>query len=57
MLLRLVKARNRGGHRALQTITAAGFTITKLDRDTMRKAPPVLRPLVVGIAHTNCQRA
>jgi ubiquinone/menaquinone biosynthesis C-methylase UbiE len=41
----------------LQTITAAGFTITKLDRDTMRKAPPVLRPLVVGIAQTNSQPA
>ncbi|HEY1518237.1 MAG TPA: class I SAM-dependent methyltransferase [Solirubrobacteraceae bacterium] len=37
----------------LQTITAAGFNITKLDRDTMRKAPPIVRPLVVGIAQTN----
>jgi hypothetical protein len=41
----------------LETITAAGFTITKLDRDTMRKAPPVVRPLVAGIAQTNGQPA
>jgi ubiquinone/menaquinone biosynthesis C-methylase UbiE len=41
----------------LQTITAAGFTITKLDRDTMRNAPAIVRPLVVGIAQTNGQLA
>jgi ubiquinone/menaquinone biosynthesis C-methylase UbiE len=41
----------------LQTITAAGFKITKLDRDTMRKAPPIVRPLVVGIAQIDGQLA
>ena len=41
----------------VETITAAGFTITKLERDVMRKAPPIVRPLVVGIAQTNGQPA
>lgn len=39
----------------VETISAAGFQITKLERDTMRKAPPIVQPLVVGIAQTNGQ--
>ncbi len=31
-------------------IAAAGFKVTKLDRDQLRKAPPIVRPLVVGVA-------
>src|SRR5436190_6580962 len=41
----------------IETITAAGFKITKLERDVLRKAPPLVRPLVVGIAQTNGQAA
>jgi ubiquinone/menaquinone biosynthesis C-methylase UbiE len=41
----------------IETITAAGFKITTLERDMLRKAPPIVRPLVVGIAHTNGQPA
>jgi ubiquinone/menaquinone biosynthesis C-methylase UbiE len=37
----------------IETITAAGFKITKLERDVLRKAPPIVTPLVVGIAQTN----
>jgi ubiquinone/menaquinone biosynthesis C-methylase UbiE len=31
-------------------IAAAGFTVTNIDRDQLRKAPPIVRPLVVGVA-------
>ena len=31
-------------------IVAAGFTVTNIDRDQLRKAPPTVRPLVVGVA-------
>jgi ubiquinone/menaquinone biosynthesis C-methylase UbiE len=31
-------------------IAAAGFKVTKLDRDQLKKAPPIVRPLVVGVA-------
>lgn len=31
-------------------IATAGFTIAKLDRDRLQKAPPLVRPLVVGVA-------
>ena len=31
-------------------IASAGFTVTSLDRDRLRKAPPIIRPLVVGVA-------
>ena len=31
-------------------ITAAGFTVTSVARDRLRKAPPIVRPLVVGVA-------
>jgi len=34
----------------LETISGAGFQITELERDVMRKAPPIVRPLVVGTA-------
>jgi ubiquinone/menaquinone biosynthesis C-methylase UbiE len=34
----------------LDTIGAAGFSVTQLERDTMRKAPPIVRPLVVAVA-------
>ena len=37
----------------IETITAAGFEITQLDRDVLRKAPPIVRPLAVGVAQTN----
>ena len=39
----------------IETIRAAGFEITELDRDVLRKAPPIVRPLVVGVARTNGQ--
>lgn len=32
-------------------IRAAGFTITALERDTLKKVPPIVRPLAVGTAH------
>jgi ubiquinone/menaquinone biosynthesis C-methylase UbiE len=41
----------------IETITAAGFEIAKLERDVLRKAPPIVRPLVVGVAHANGQPA
>jgi len=31
-------------------IAAAGFKVTELDRDRLKKAPPIVRPLVVGVA-------
>jgi ubiquinone/menaquinone biosynthesis C-methylase UbiE len=34
----------------LDSIRAAGFSITKLERGTVAKAPPFVRPLVVGVA-------
>jgi ubiquinone/menaquinone biosynthesis C-methylase UbiE len=37
----------------IETITAAGFEITQLARDVLRKAPPIVRPLVIGVAQTN----
>ena len=41
----------------VETIGAAGFSITALDRDVLRKAPPIVRPLVVGVAESNGQPA
>ncbi len=32
------------------SITAAGFAIANLTRDQLRKVPPIIRPLVVGVA-------
>ena len=34
----------------VDAVRAAGFTITSLERSTLAKAPPFVRPLVVGIA-------
>jgi ubiquinone/menaquinone biosynthesis C-methylase UbiE len=34
----------------LDTIEAEGFTVTKLDRTELPKAPPFARPLIVGVA-------
>ena len=34
----------------LDTIEAEGFTVTKLERTTLPKAPPFARPLIVGVA-------
>jgi ubiquinone/menaquinone biosynthesis C-methylase UbiE len=36
----------------LDGIEAAGFTITAVEHDTMKKAPPHVRPLVIGTATT-----
>jgi ubiquinone/menaquinone biosynthesis C-methylase UbiE len=36
--------------RTLETVTSAGFSIGELEHDTMRKAPPIVRPLIVGAA-------
>jgi SAM-dependent methyltransferase len=37
----------------LATMTTTGFEVTQIARDVMRKAPPIVRPLVVGVAQTN----
>ncbi len=34
-------------------IEAAGFHVTELRRDIVKKAPPIVRPLVVGVATAN----
>jgi ubiquinone/menaquinone biosynthesis C-methylase UbiE len=34
----------------LRAIEAAGFTVTSLERGEMKKAPPFVRPLIVGTA-------
>jgi ubiquinone/menaquinone biosynthesis C-methylase UbiE len=39
----------------VDTIGAAGFTITELEHDVLRKAPPIVRPLVVGVAQADGQ--
>lgn len=36
--------------RTLDNVEAAGFAVKQLDRDTLRKAPPIVRPLIVGAA-------
>lgn len=36
--------------RTLQSIIGAGFEVTHLERDRMRKAVPIVRPLIVGRA-------
>jgi ubiquinone/menaquinone biosynthesis C-methylase UbiE len=41
----------------VETIKAAGFRITQLENDALRKAPPIVRPLVIGIAQANGQPA
>ncbi len=37
----------------LDAIGRAGFSVTELERDELRKAPPIVRPLVVGVADAN----
>ena len=37
----------------LDAVRAAGFAITSLERDKLHKAPPFVRPLVVGTAESN----
>jgi ubiquinone/menaquinone biosynthesis C-methylase UbiE len=34
----------------LESIKVAGFSIAELEHDTLRKAPPIVRPLIVGAA-------
>lgn len=36
--------------RTLESMQEAGLSISELKRDRMRKAPPIVRPLVVGVA-------
>jgi hypothetical protein len=38
-------------------IGAAGFSITTLAHDTLRKAPPIVRPLIIGVAESSGQPA
>jgi ubiquinone/menaquinone biosynthesis C-methylase UbiE len=37
----------------IRTIGEAGFEITQFENDVLRKAPPIVRPLVVGIAQAD----
>jgi ubiquinone/menaquinone biosynthesis C-methylase UbiE len=37
----------------VESIRRAGFEITELERDVLRKVPPIVRPLVVGVAESN----
>ena len=41
---------NRG---TLEAIAASGFSIARVDHDVLRKAPPIVRPLIVGVAEAN----
>lgn len=34
----------------LDNVEAAGFTVAELERDRVKKAPPIVRPLIVGTA-------
>jgi ubiquinone/menaquinone biosynthesis C-methylase UbiE len=34
----------------LANVKAAGFDVAKLEHDKVRKAPPIVRPLIVGVA-------
>lgn len=34
----------------LDNVNAAGFTVDELERDTIKKAPPIVRPLIAGVA-------
>jgi len=34
----------------LQNMQQAGFSVSELERDRMRKAPPIVRPLIAGVA-------
>ena len=37
----------------VQTIGETGFSIKTLEHDTIAKAPPIVRPLVIGVAEVN----
>jgi ubiquinone/menaquinone biosynthesis C-methylase UbiE len=39
--------------RTLETIEGAGFSISELEHDRLRKAPPIVRPLIAGVAHAS----
>jgi ubiquinone/menaquinone biosynthesis C-methylase UbiE len=60
---RLNPLQRRVGHgcncnrRTLDAIAAAGFSITRVEHDELRKAPPIVRPLVVGVAEARAQPA
>jgi ubiquinone/menaquinone biosynthesis C-methylase UbiE len=36
--------------RTLESIQGAGFSVGELERSQLRKAPPIVRPLIVGVA-------
>jgi ubiquinone/menaquinone biosynthesis C-methylase UbiE len=36
----------------LETVRAAGFKIVEVEQESLQKAPPILRPLVVGVAES-----
>jgi SAM-dependent methyltransferase len=38
----------------LLNIHAAGFDVAEIDHDTLKHAPPFIRPLVVGVAGSPC---
>jgi ubiquinone/menaquinone biosynthesis C-methylase UbiE len=40
----------------LDAIRAAGFTVSTLERSELKKAPPFVRPLVIGTATASTQR-
>jgi ubiquinone/menaquinone biosynthesis C-methylase UbiE len=56
---RLLGVQVRIGHgchpnrRTLENIERARFTIAELERDQLLKAPPIVRPLIVGVAHAS----
>jgi ubiquinone/menaquinone biosynthesis C-methylase UbiE len=39
--------------RTLENIQHAGFAIEELEHDRMRKAPPIVRPLIAGLARVS----
>jgi ubiquinone/menaquinone biosynthesis C-methylase UbiE len=41
----------------LDAIAAAGFSIVQAEDDVLRKAPPIVRPLVVGVAQADASSA
>ena len=51
--LNRVVARCNCNRSTVDAIRAAGFTITKLERDELQKVPPFVRPLAVGTATPN----
>jgi ubiquinone/menaquinone biosynthesis C-methylase UbiE len=56
---RLMPLHLRIGHgcncnrRTLEGIRDAGFTVTRVDRDTLKHAPAIVRPLIVGVAENH----